>query len=79
MRQPLGLKFHEILENIIRILCIPLALASLGVSIAMGILPSNYEMDPGSFDDFGGETYQFPTMCLVYKIISLIFNSNYNI
>jgi hypothetical protein len=76
MRRPLGLKIHEILEIFVRILYVPLALASLGVSIAMGILPSNYKMDPLAYDDFGGENYPFPTLCFVCKINSFAFYSN---
>jgi hypothetical protein len=67
MRKPIISIF---IEATARILCILLTLAGLGISIAMGILPSNYKIDPGSLGDFGGESAPPPVTAFVCKPVS---------
>jgi hypothetical protein len=62
-----ALKFAERMEITARILCILLALAALGISIAMGALPRDYKMDLGSSDDFNGETAPGPVIIVVCR------------
>ena len=54
-------------EVIVRVICSILALAVLGVSIEMGILPGDYADDGSVWEPYNsrGETYPYITMVFV--------------
>jgi hypothetical protein len=67
MCQPIILIYIEVTARILTVL---LAITGLGISIAVGVLPSSYRMDPGSLDDFDGEIAPPPAITFVCKFTS---------
>jgi len=65
-----GLRIVKKMEINAWILCILLALATFGISMAMGALPTDYKMDPESSDDFHEETIPGSVIAVVCRFIS---------
>jgi hypothetical protein len=65
-----GLRIVKKMEINAWILWILLSLATLDISIAMGILATAYKMDPESSDDFHEETIPGSVIAVVCRFIS---------